>query len=78
MKPPKHIIEKALKIFKIEKQKRELMNEIEIWLNNNGYDVDLMRNNDSFQVFLETGEFENEEEVIKTIEHDLNEYKYED
>lgn len=75
MEIPKHIIDKALQVHRMHIKQRDIMVEIDNWLENKGYDVDFMRSKESFQVPLEYGEFETEEILITTIKSDLQEFK---
>jgi len=64
---PKYIFNKAISIHRMELRKRALMDQIDEWLESKGYDVESMRYHESFQVALEHGEFESEEELLETI-----------
>jgi hypothetical protein len=62
-------------VHRLELKQRKIMKEIDEWLISRGYDVEHMREMDSFQVFLEHGEYESEEQVINALINDLEDYK---
>lgn len=71
---PKHIYAKAVMVLKMQQKQRALMLQIDEWLDTNGYDVEVMRQHDSFQTMLEHGEFENEDVLSATMIEEFKEY----
>lgn len=73
-KVPAHIYAKAVMVLKMQIKQRTIMLQIDEWLEENGYDVEAMRQRDSFQTLLEHGEFETEEILYATMLEEFKDY----